>query len=230
MIKNRTVQLIFQTIYCTLGLVGSIACLGIFDDIKMFRWDFYVHFTNLSNFFCLGIMVAALIQTAKKQQDSFVTTAPLLKFIGMLGILLTFLVFNILLAGEEGRNPQLNWRIGSICFHVILPIMYIVDWFLFYERKKCKWYYPIASIGFPLAYMIFLFIHASILKFDSSILLPTGNGSLIYPYFFVNLEKQGVGGVIMWMGILSLVFVGIGYLFFGLDKIGKKDKKLKGDI
>ena len=50
MIKNRTAQLIFQTIYCTLGLVGIIASLGIFDNINAIRWDFYVHFTNLSNF------------------------------------------------------------------------------------------------------------------------------------------------------------------------------------
>ena len=39
MIKNRTAQLIYQTIYCTLGLVGSIASLGIFDNIKTIRWD-----------------------------------------------------------------------------------------------------------------------------------------------------------------------------------------------
>ena len=138
MIKSRTAQLIFYTVYCTLGVVGSVASLGIFDDINMFRWDFYVYFTNISNFLCLGVMIAALIQTAKKKDDSFVTAAPLLKFIGMLGILLTFLVFNILLAGEAGRDPQANWRIGSLCFHVVLPIMYILDWFLFYERKKTK--------------------------------------------------------------------------------------------
>ena len=98
MIKNRTAQLIYQTIYCTLGLVGSIASLGIFDNIKTIRWDFYVHFTNISNYFCIGVMLAGLIQTAKKKEDSYVTAAPLLKFIGMLGILLTFLVFNIMLA------------------------------------------------------------------------------------------------------------------------------------
>ena len=141
MIKNRTAQLIFQTIYCTLGLVGCVACLGIFDDIKMIRWDFYVYFTNLSNFLCLGVMAAGLVQTIKRKEDGFVTATPLLKFIGMLGILLTFLVFNIMLAGEEGRDPQLNWRIGSLAFHVVLPIMYVADWFLFYERKKCKWTY-----------------------------------------------------------------------------------------
>ena len=222
MIKNRTAQLIFQTVYCTLGLVGCFAALGIFDNIQMIRWDFYVHFTNISNFLCIGIMLAALIQTAKKKEDSFVTTAPIVKFIGMLGILLTFLVFNILLAGAEGRDPQANWRVGSLIFHVILPILYIADWFLFYERRMCKWYYPIASVAFPLTYVLFLLIQAVILKFDSSILIPTTTTPLIYPYFFVNLETQGVSGVLMWSCILFVAFVSVGYLFFGLDKLGRK--------
>ena len=224
MIKNRTTQLIYQTIYCTLGLVGCIASLGIFDNINMIRWDFYVHFTNISNFLCIGVMLAALIQTAKKKEDGYVTTSPVLKFIGMLGILLTFLVFNIMLAGAEGRDPQANWRIGSLAFHVVLPVMYIADWFLFYERKKCRWYYPIVSIAFPLAYAIFLLIQAVILKFDSSILIPTTTTPLIYPYFFVNLDTQGVPGVLMWIGILSAAFVAVGFAFFGIDRIGKKNK------
>ena len=101
MIKNRTAQLIYQTVYCTLGLIGIIASLGIFDNVSNLRWDFYVHFTNISNFFCIGVMLAALIQTAKKKENSYVSTAPALKFIGMLGILLTFLVFNIMLAGAR---------------------------------------------------------------------------------------------------------------------------------
>lgn len=220
MIKNRTAQLIFQTIYCTLGFVGIVASFGIFDDITAFRWDFYVYFTNISNYLCIGIMFAALIQTVKKKEDSFVTTAPLMKFIGMLGILLTFLVFNIMLAGN--RDPQLNWRIGSLTFHVVLLIMYVAHWFLFYERKKCKWYYPLASVAFPLAYLVFIFIHAAIMKFDTSVLLPGTTTPLIYPYFFVNLETQGVAGVAKWIAILLTAFVAVGFIFFGIDKIGKK--------
>ena len=225
MIKNRTAQLIYQTIYCTLGLVGIIASLGIFDNIKTIRWDFYVHFTNLSNFLCIGVMLTALIQTARKKEDSYVSAAPMLKFIGMLGILLTFLVFNIMLAGAADRDPQANWRIGSLTFHVVLPILYIADWFLFYERKQTKWYYPIASIGFPLAYAIFLLIQATILGFDTSILIPTTKTPLIYPYFFVNLDTQGIPGVLMWIAILSAAFTAVGYLFFWLDRLEKKNKE-----
>ena len=222
MIKNRTVQLIYQTFYCTLGLIGIIASIGIFDNINMIRWDFYVHFTNISNFFCFGVMLTELIQTAKRKEDGYVSSSTLMKFIGILGILLTFLVFNIMLAGAAGRDPQANWRIGSLCFHVVLPIMYILDWFLFYKRGEAKWYYPIASVGFPLAYVIFLLIQAIVLKFDSSILIPGSQTPLIYPYFFVNLDTQGIPGVLMWIAILSVAFVAVGFLFFGLDRLGKK--------
>ena len=216
---NRTAQLIFQSFYCALGLVGIFASFGIFDDITMFRWDFYVHFTNLSNYLCIGVMFAELVQTAKKKEDSYVTVAPLLKFISLLAIMLTFVVFNALLAGN--REPQLNWRIGSLLAHVILPIMYITDWFMFYERKKCKWFYPLASIAFPLCYITFIFTQAAILKFDTSILIPGTETPLIYPYFFVNLETQGVNGVIKWVCILLVAFITVGYVFFGLDKLKK---------
>ena len=225
MITNRTTQLIYQSFYCALGLVGIVASFGIFDDYTMFRWDFYVHFTNLSNYFCVGIMVAQLVQTAKKQQHRYVTTAPLLKFIGVLAILLTFVVFNTMLAGAAGRDPQLNWRVGSLLAHVVLPIMFVGDWFLFRERGTVKWYYPIASAGFPLAYMAFIFIQAAILKFDTSILIPGTNTPLIYPYFFVNLETQGVAGVAKWAVLMFAAFMVVGFVFYGIDRILTQKRK-----
>ena len=214
---NRTAQLIYQSFYCALGLVAIFASFGIFDDYTMFRWDFYVHFTNLSNYFCIAVMVAQLVQTAKKKEDSYVTAVPVLKFIGVLAILLTFVVFNALLAGA--REPQLNWRVGSLLSHVVLPIMFVADWFLFRECGKVKWYYPMACAGFPLAYLAFIFIQAVILKFDTSILIPGTNTPLIYPYFFVNLETQGVGGVAKWAVLLLVAFMAVGYLFYGIDKL-----------
>ena len=225
MITNRTTQLIYQSFYCALGLVGIVASFGIFDDYTMFRWDFYVHFTNLSNYFCVGIMVAQLVQTAKKKEDSYVTTAPLLKFIGVLAILLTFVVFNTILAGAAGRDPQLNWRVGSLLAHVVLPIMFVGDWFLFRERGTVRWYYPIASAGFPLAYMAFIFIQAAILKFDTSILIPGTNTPLIYPYFFVNLETQGVAGVAKWAVLMFAAFMVVGFVFYGIDRILTQKRK-----
>ena len=217
MIKNRTAQLIYLSIFCALGLVGIFASFGIFDDVLNPRWDFYVHFTNISNYLCIGIVFSEFVQTAKKKENSYVSTAPFLKFIGVLAILLTFLVFNFLLAGQPGRDPQANWRVASITFHVILPIMYVLDWVLFYEHKKVRWFYPLASVVFPTLYVIFVYIRAAILNFNP-------DAPYIYPYFFLNLETQGVAGVAKWVAILFVGFIALGYIFYGIDKLIKSKK------
>ena len=217
MIKNRTAQLIAQSFYCALGLVGIFASFGIFDDVLNPRWDFYVHFTNLSNYLCIAIVFAELVQTAKKKADSYVSTAPFLKFIGVLAILLTFFVFNFLLAGQPDRDPQANWRVASICFHVILPVMYVFDWLLFYEHKKVRWFYPLASVIFPVVYVAFVYVRAAILNFNP-------DAPYIYPYFFLNLETQGVAGVAKWVVILFAGFIALGFIFYGIDKLIKSKK------
>ena len=214
MIKNRTTQLIFQSFYCAIGLIGAVASLGIFDDILNPRWDFYAHFTNLSNYLCIGIMFAELVQTAKKSVNSYVSASPLLKFIGLLGIMLTFLVFNFLLAGRPDREFQANWRVSSICLHVILPIMYIFDWLLFYEHKKIRWFYPLVSVAFPLLYIIFIYTRAFIVNFNPEV-------PYLYPYFFLNLDNLGVAGVVKWVAILFAGFIVLGYIFYGIDKFIK---------
>jgi hypothetical protein len=214
MIKNRTAQLIFLSFFCAIGLIGIVASFGIFDDVLNPRWDFYVHFTNLSNYLCIGIVFAELIQTARKVEDSYISATPFLKFIGVLAILLTFLVFNFLLAGRPDRDTQANWRISSISFHVILPVMYVLDWILFYEHKKVRWFYPLASVAFPAVYVVFIYIRAAILNFNPEV-------PYIYPYFFLNLETQGIAGVTKWVVILFTGFIVLGYLFYGIDKIVK---------
>lgn len=214
MIKNRTVQLIFQSAFCSLGIIGIIASFGFFE--YTFRGDFFVHFTNLSNYLCIGIMFAELIQTAKKREDSYVKVQPVLKFIGMLMILFTFFVFNIMLA--PAREAYLNYRIASVLFHVVLPIMYVADWFLFYERGQIRWYHPLMSAVAPIAYVIFVYVRAWILNFDTQV-------PYLYPYFFLNLDTQGVDGVAKWIAILSVGFIALGYIFFGLDKIKLPNKK-----
>lgn len=214
MIKNRDAQLIFESFYCAIGLIGVIASLGLFQH--EFRSDFYVHFTNLSNYVCLGIMFAGLVQTTGKKTDSYVSALPILKFMGVLMILLTFLVFNILLA--PAREPALNFTVNSITFHVILPIMYTIDWVLFYERGRVKWYYPLLSLLVPFVYVAFVYMRAWILNFNTDV-------PYLYPYFFLNLETQGVAGVIKWIIILMIFFLIMGYFFFAMDRLIKSPKE-----
>ena len=215
MSKNRTAQLILQSSYMALGLLAVVASFGVFE--MEFRLDAYMYFTNLCNYLCLGIMIAELRQTAKKKEDSYVSFSPLLKFIGLVGIILTAVVFYTMLAG--GRDPASNFRVGMVLLHLVLPIMYTADWVLFYEKKKVRITYPLISILLPLAYIVFIYIHAAILGFDTSILNYYKSGPYIYPYFFLNVEKIGVGGVAKWCALLSIGFIAAGYLLLGIDRL-----------
>lgn len=215
MMKNRTTQLIYQSVYCAFALIGVIGSVGFFK--YYFYWDFYIYFTNISSYLCFGVMLAELIQTAKRRDDAYVSTCPKLKFISMLGTLLTFFVFNFMIAPEW--EPQSIVAVECVLFHMVLPVMFIIDWILFYEHGKVKWTYPLISASFPLAYCVYVLIHAAILGFDSSIINGGGVDPLIYPYFFFNPEKVGYGGIATWVCVLFAAFVMIGYLFYGVDRL-----------
>lgn len=206
--KNRTVQLIFQTVFCTLGVVAVLTSFGLFDFC--FRKTWYVYFTNLSNYFCIGIMFVELFQTVKKKQDDYVTIIPNLKFMGLLMILLTFLVFNLFIMFDDTRDICLNFTFNSIAMHQLLPIMYILDWLLFYKHGLIKMYTPIISALIPLSYVCFIYIRAGIHRFKPST-------PLLYPYFFLDIKAYGVLYSVKWIGLLSIFFVATGYIFYFID-------------
>ena len=218
MVKNKIVQIIFRTIYIVLGLIGIAGSLGYFK--RGLSEDFYLYYTNLSNYICFGVVLFALIKTiksSKKSLEGYCNALPKFKFMSLIMILVTCLVYNILLS-KECTTADYFFSITNLILHLILPIMFALDWILFTEHGKTKWYYPLLATIMPLIYVIVILIRAAII----------GNNyhGLIYPYFFLNVTKIGFGGVIGWIAILVVVFVALGYVLFGLDHL-KKSKSAR---
>ena len=217
MIKNKLTQIIYRTIYIVLGVIGIIGSFGYFKE--NFNEDFYLYYTNLSNYICFGVILYALIKTIKSYKTSpegYCNVLPKFKFMSLIMILVTCLVYNILLA-KDYTVADYFFSISNLILHLILPIMFTLDWVLFTEHRQTKWYYPLLATVMPLIYVVLILIRAAIL----------GNSyhGLLYPYFFLNVAKIGFGGVIGWVAILVLVFVALGYIIFGLDHIKKIYKK-----
>lgn len=217
MIKNKLTQIIYRTIYIVLGVIGIIGSFGYFKE--NFNEDFYLYYTNLSNYICFGVILYALIKTIKSYKTSpegYCNVLPKFKFMSLIMILVTCLVYNILLA-KDYTVADYFFSISNLILHLILPIMFTLDWVLFTEHRQTKWYYPLLATVMPLIYVVLILIRAAIL----------GNSyhGLLYPYFFLNVAKIGFGGVIGWVAILVLVFVALGYIIFGLDHIKKTYKK-----
>ena len=71
---------------------------------------------------------------------------------------------------------------------------------------------------FPLVYVAFIYIRTWILNFDPEV-------PFIYPYYFLDLETQGIAGVIKWVLILMAGFVVTGYILLGIDCLCKNKNK-----
>ena len=92
--------------------------------------------------------------------------------------------------------------------------MYVLDWIMFYEHKKVRWYSPIASVVFPLLYVVFVFTRAAIVNFNPEV-------PYLYPYFFLTLDNLGVAGVVKWVAMLFAGFIALGYIFYIIDMLIK---------
>ena len=218
--KKRLIQIAYLLITCIIGVIGTLLSVGAFS--RRFKWDFYVYFTNLSNYFCLIILFIELIKALINKNNEFVSPTPKLKFIGMMSIILTFVVFNFILG--PGRSLKENLKFESLSFHVIMPILFVGDYFIFYDKQKMKLSYPILGLVFPAGYLVFIIIHAAILNFDTSILSLNGYSPLIYPYFFINFEQNGPIGVLKYAILIVCAMLVVGYLFYGIDKISFNKK------
>ncbi len=221
--RSRTAQLIFQSFYCALALVACVGSVGFFD--MHFTSDFYIYFTNISVYFSAVLMFAQLVQTAERKEDGCVSTLPRLHFVGMLGLILTFMVFNFMLANDPARDPALNYKPECVLSHIVLPVLFTADWVLFFEHGRVGWKLPLLCALYPLIYVAYVYLHAALWHFDSSIMNYAGTDPIIYPYFFLNPERVGISGILTWVFALLSAFVAGGYLFMLMDCLLARKKK-----
>jgi hypothetical protein len=116
-------------------------------------------------------------------------------------ITITWLVFWLVLSGEIGEITNLggiNWN--NLMHHYIVPLAFIIDW-LWTERTRLKWNYPLLWLIYPILVLIFSSINGSL------------GLSLGFLYFFLDYQSLGLIGYLMWIFILLSVFILIGLFY-----------------
>lgn len=223
MITNRVAQLIYRAIFVALSLIGIMQGAGFFYGGTP-NIDNLVFYTNLSNYLCFIVMIIVLIKTykhvAKGELRGNNDIICHLKFYTTIIILVTFLVYNILLT-DNMFGTGFN-ELGNLLLHIVLPLLFVFDFLLFDKHHSLKWYDPLLSTVLPLIYVAFILIRGAIIK-DSY-------DGVIYPYFFLDVSSIGIGSVFLWVFVLLLIFIVIGYVFYLYDKIYIKDRKIRFSI
>ena len=136
--NNKIAQIVYRTIYITLGFIGIIGSFGYFN--RSFNQDFYVMYTNLSNYFCIGVTLYLLIKNIRNKDGNKISTSmSIIRFISVIMILVTFFVYNILLAKDKTISDYF-FSISNLIMHLILPLMFLVDWILFNNHNNAQSY------------------------------------------------------------------------------------------
>ncbi len=184
----------------------------------------FFFFTVQSNIF---IMLMALIFLINEvvvliSKKSFINQVLLhIKYVATVAITVTFLVFFTMLAPLMGMDYLLSFKNFSL--HAIVPILAIIDFFLFDADIKLTYKSSLLATISPICYVVFVYVGA-IFKIQYG-------KALYYPYFFLNIDtngflfEKGTMGIIPWIIILLGFIIGLGCLYCLLIKLRQKVKK-----
>jgi hypothetical protein len=205
-----------------LSAFGCLTTIGFFSTsgttYLTISNDFWVYYTNISNYICLGVGIAVCAGTVKRvasgERFGHNNCCRTLKFCATIMIMVTCFVYLALL-GDVTSIKFWN-SLGNLLCHVIVPVMFILDWAIFDEHNSISIVDPLKAFIMPLIYVAYILIYGAIYS-------AVCGEEFSYPYFFLNVTKLGYGGVCLWVLALVAVFAVIGYIMFLYDKIVRDD-------
>ncbi|XEO78697.1 hypothetical protein WKT22_03736 [Candidatus Lokiarchaeum ossiferum] len=186
---------ILRIIFCLMGWI--ILIYDIATSKSLFLFLFY---TIQSNFLVAVWLLLAILWDRKPEKYQKLTG--LVRGGITLYITVTFLIFAILLAPL--MPPDYAFDITNILFHYLIPVYFIVDWFLTERDTRYKWNYLPKWLIYPISYLILTLIYG----------LFTG----FYPYFFIDPSSLGVGPYILSILGMTAFYLILGSIFIGINR------------
>jgi hypothetical protein len=98
---------------------------------------------------------------------------------------------------------------ANVLAHYVVPIMVIADWLLFDQKGVMKKLDPVKWLVIPLAYLIFSLVRAQFGTFPGT--------KSRYPYFFLDIDKYGVGRVAVNVLLVGAGYAILGYVIYFID-------------
>lgn len=181
--------------------------LGIIDGSYML--EDVVYYTTQSNILCFIFFLVLFVRTIVSKSDKLVNPLPRFKGAITLCIAVTGILFVVL------PGPS-HVSIASGILHYICPVMVFIDYLIF-DKKGCyKVLDPVFWLGIPVIYILFALVRGA---FGGEI----GNTGSNYPYPFLDPTPTGAGGeMFMYIGIMLIAFLLLGYIILLIDKIFSK--------
>ena len=209
-VVKTVVKIIIKAALSIVGILGIV--FTALSSAFMGGASVFFFFTVQSNIFIIAMALIFLVNevVVLLKKKSFINQTLLhIKYVATVAITITFLVFFTMLAPLMGIDYLLSFNNFSL--HAIVPILAIVDFFLFDTDIKITYKSSLLATISPISYVVFVYIGRIFnLKYTEN---------LYYPYFFLNIDsngflfEKGTMGVIPWIIILLGAIIGLGCLY-----------------
>lgn len=223
-LAKSIIKIVIKAVLVVVGVLGIV--LTAQSTEFMGGGSVFFFFTVQSNIF---IMLMALIFLVNEvavliTKKSFINQVLLhIKYTATVAITITFLVFFTMLTPLMGVDYLLSFKNYSL--HAIVPILAIVDFFLFDKDIQLTYKSSLLATIPPICYVVFVYVGA-IFKIQYT-------KDLYYPYFFLNIDtngfffEKGTMGIIPWIIILLGFIIGLGCLYCLFMKLRQKESNKK---
>lgn len=211
----RPLALFFRVVALVLITAGIVRITGIFGPEP--GWASFTFYTVQSNILCLIWMALLVLITVRDLGTTgprgHSTPSARWSAAIMMAITITMLVYLIVLVPatfvqDSGYVP---FSLTDNLIHIITPCLLILDWLLFVPKGRVRGFDPLLWAVIPLLYLVFAFTYGGLGGEFSP--------GQRYPYPFLDVDAHGVFGVVLRVLALAVALIGVGYLYFGLDRL-----------
>jgi hypothetical protein len=161
---------------------------------------YFSYFTVMTNsaivIFLLSIVVSENSKLSCWFKKSTIHSAVAL-YIAIVG-----LVYNILLINTW--NPQGLEYVADRILHDLIPLNYLVIWFLYLRKGDLNWLACLKWVSVPAIYLVYVLIRGAFIN--------------EYPYHFLDVNKGGYGAVAVWSIAILMLILLLGLLLIFIDK------------
>lgn len=162
--------------------------------------NYFSYFTILSNYM-VAIILTALVAFPESRIGRF-ASQPDVRTCVAVYITVTGVVYFLFL--RHLSPPHTLRHTANVLLHYVVPVMYVVDWFVFVPKGTLRAKQVLIWLIFPLAYAGYTFLHGALTGF--------------YPYPFLNVTRLGYPHVLLNCVVLTVVFALLGLLMVAIDR------------